>query len=126
MGPVAGALDGCDQRFAARPAGVEADVRRLGREIDRRASAGDPIQRLFNPRRARGAGHAFERQVDLCGGAGRRGIECCSRIHARTIYPHEVYVNLPGTGILARGQNGILPARMSRNIAQSPMKLYTG
>ena len=79
LGPdlVAGGLDGPHQLVAAGDAGVDADRRPLGGEVD-----GGPLharrllQEPLDAVDARGAGHALDGQDDLDGGGGRWGRWC--------------------------------------------------
>ena len=66
-GRVAGLANRLDQLLRLDPLGVEADRRPLGGEVDRRLDAVDLVEALLDPVRARGAGHALDRQADpLC------------------------------------------------------------
>ena len=61
---VAGFAHRLDQRLRRRLAGIEDDVRGLGREIDCRIDAFGAVQHLLDPGRAGGAGHPGELEVD--------------------------------------------------------------
>jgi len=67
------ALDGGLHRFRRRRRRVEPRRRRLGREVDGGDDAGDAVQHLLDARRARGAGHALEAELDPAQVRGRSG-----------------------------------------------------
>ena len=77
--PAAGGSEGavpgrCDRRNEVRlldVAGVELDGRSLGRVVHRRCDAVEPVERLLDALRARGAAHALDRQVDALGSLDR-------------------------------------------------------
>ncbi len=69
---VAGPGHGAEKRVDVRARTVEADPSRFGREIDAGLDTRKAVQRLLDPRRAGGAGHAFERELDPLGRRGRR------------------------------------------------------
>ena len=62
---IARALDGADERLDRRCGGIVADRGRLGREVDRRVRAGQPVEDLLDARRAGRAGHSLEREGGL-------------------------------------------------------------
>jgi hypothetical protein len=70
---VAGALDGVDDRGDRRRRGIVTHGGGLGREVDRRARARQPVEDLLDARRAGRAGHALQREGGLRLGA-RDGI----------------------------------------------------
>ncbi len=106
----------CDRRqqlLGRRLRRVEPDARRLGREVHVRRDAGHPVERLLDARRARGAGHAGEAELDAFG-CGSRGS------HDPYIYPRRVQFKIPLPGI---NQKGMRPVITCAYMTQSPMKL---
>ena len=67
--PVADRLDGLDQLVGRRQRRVVADPGLLGGVVDRGRDAVEPVELLLDARRARGAGHPGDGQVEL----GRTG-----------------------------------------------------
>ena len=61
----------------------------LGREVHVGRHTRQAIERLLDPRRARGAGHAGQAELDPLRREGRR------RVHAPNIYPEAVYLKIP-------------------------------
>ena len=87
MGPVADLLDGRKQRVAIGSPGVVTHPRRFGGKVDRGHHAGNAIERLFDARRTRGAGHALQREVNRRGSVFRRRRDGSDRFHPANIYP---------------------------------------
>jgi hypothetical protein len=72
--PIARRLDGADEVGELDAARVVADRRLLGRVVDVRVDPVELVQLALDPRRARGAGHSLEDELDaFVGVACRRG-----------------------------------------------------
>src|SRR5581483_194445 len=69
---VAGGFDRVEELLGRDAAGVVGDARLLGRVVDASGDAVKLVQLALDPARARGAGHAADRQLDLRKGGAHR------------------------------------------------------
>ena len=65
MRAVAGRLDRADELARRSPTAAPCTVACVGREVDGRLDAVEPVQAALDPRRARGARHALEVEPDF-------------------------------------------------------------
>ena len=77
-GPVAGGLDRGHELARVDARGVEVHARALGRVVDGRLDAVEPVQAALDPARAGGAGHALDGEVETVRD-GRRRAHATSR-----------------------------------------------
>ena len=97
VGAIPRAGHGGQQRVDAALCPIVIDSRRCGGVIDRGFHAGQAIERVLDSSRARGAGHAFERQFDALGCPDATAADAPARSARVEVmpasYPAWVYVN---------------------------------